>query len=77
MFVKQMLGVYYPDNGKLQPLSYTFQFAKDECENAGYLFIEGYCFEVPMDKLRAIERYREYIGGGKLIEYLFAILEVE
>ncbi len=77
MRIKQLLGIFYPESTKMTPLSYVFQYDKAECERNGYVWFEGYCFEVLKQNLIEIKMKREYIGGGKAIYNVYAILEVE
>ncbi len=77
MKIKQLLGVLYPETGKMQTLTYTFQYDKSQCESEGYTWYGGYCFEVLKENLKEINIKAEYIGGGRLIYSIYAILEVE
>ncbi len=73
--IKHMIGVLYPETGKAQIFAPELQYDKDECLREGYLWVEGHCVALFRDQVREIVRRREYVGGGRLVEYLFAVLE--
>ncbi len=74
---KHLLGVLDPNSGLIQTMLYVFQYGRDQCEQEGYLWIFGNCFEILRDEVIDIIMESEKLKNGKQILNVYAITETE
>ncbi len=74
---KHLLGVLDSNTGLMQVMAYTFQYNKETCEEEGYLWVFGHCFELLKDEVTDILMISEQLKGGKQVISVYAITENE
>ncbi len=72
-----LLGVFYPETAIMQPISYTLNYDRGECEKEGLVWFEGYCFDLPRKSVREIDMKSEDAGKERRVFTVYAIFQSE